>query len=225
MVQYFNPPTPCGVGRASTPRPCGTRRSISIHPPRAGWDDKELQLILRGLSISIHPPRAGWDEAQQQDQQTPKEISIHPPRAGWDTTREGQRPAPSDFNPPTPCGVGPGYDPVLQGNGRISIHPPRAGWDQEARKRQEQRHQISIHPPRAGWDMRDAEGEEASTQISIHPPRAGWDSQILVAIGDRNNFNPPTPCGVGQGNVGYPAVCEIFQSTHPVRGGTIIPGA
>ena len=56
---YFNPPTPCGVGRHddggayldvnfNPPTPCGVGRcrenedkpayDISIHPPRVGWD-------------------------------------------------------------------------------------------------------------------------------------------------------------------------------------------
>ena len=61
---------------------------------------------------------------------------------------------------------------------------------------------ISIHPPREGWD-------ELGTVvcgngfISIHPPREGWD---------RYRFMSPM----------FP---PIFQSTHPVRGGTYAPYA
>ena len=34
--------------------------------------------------------------------------------------------------------------------------------------------------------------------ISIHPPLVGWDYQILTLLRLSKNFNPPTPCGVGQ---------------------------
>ena len=57
---------------------------------------------------------------------------------------------------------------------------------------------ISIHPPREGWD------EQAGIfgiifDISIHPPREGWDDR---------------PARVVQ-------AVPVFQSTHPVRGGTV----
>ena len=56
---------------------------------------------------------------------------------------------------------------------------------------------ISIHPPRGGWDSYKML-ESAKSKISIHPPRGGWD-------------------------VGFTCFCcipTIFQSTHPVGGGT-----
>ena len=36
---------------------------------------------------------------------------------------------PSDFNPPTPWGVGPPGTHFQTGVADISIHPPRGGWD------------------------------------------------------------------------------------------------
>ena len=77
----FNPPTPCGVGRSGTGALSDVSR-ISIHPPRAGWD-WHVGIIVGQRHISIHPPRAGWDKL--------KHTAISPL---------------SDFNPPTPCGVG-----------------------------------------------------------------------------------------------------------------------
>ena len=79
--------------------------------------------------------------------------------------------------------------------------------------------------------------------ISIHPPRAGRDPLYLLRQADRDDFNPPAPCGAGPlVEVGFfgvgldfnpPAPCgagpsfpaaskaaNIFQSTRPVRGGT-----
>ena len=59
---------------------------------------------------------------------------------------------------------------------------------------------ISIHPPRAGWDMYPPMDAKTLDGISIHPPRAGWD------LMDK-----------------YHKTLEgLFQSTHPVRGGTAI---
>ena len=125
-TRYFNPPTPCGVGpcrpsccaaRAdfNPPTPCGVGPRagdvldrddrISIHPPRAGWD-KALDSAYKRLNlISIHPPRAGWDFTHQQGDLVIL-ISIHPPRAGWDIPNHSGVPGQSNFNPPTPCGVG-----------------------------------------------------------------------------------------------------------------------
>ena len=78
---YFNPPTPCGVGRwklqSRTRKPefqsthpvwggtleitiKDTETGISIHPPRVGWDHNGRK-ILANADISIHPPRVGWD--------------------------------------------------------------------------------------------------------------------------------------------------------------------
>ena len=78
----FNPPTPCGVGRApfdrgslgeadfNPPTPCGVGRWAkspvsrcfgfqSTHPVRGGTPLEMLALVE--ATISIHPPRAGWD--------------------------------------------------------------------------------------------------------------------------------------------------------------------
>ena len=57
--------------------------------------------------------------------------------------------------------------------------------------------EISIHPPREGWDP-SAYDPALCKWISIHPPREGWDKPVSFAQ----------------------AVRWVFQSTHPVRGGT-----
>ncbi len=56
--------------------------------------------------------------------------------------------------------------------------------------------------------------------ISIHPPRAGWDAIVGYFNDPGGNFNPPTPCGVGRMIKEYYYDSRVFQSTHPVRGGT-----
>ena len=57
---------------------------------------------------------------------------------------------------------------------------------------------ISIHPPRVGWDFREPRRPSRNSPISIHPPRVGWD--ILSSLAEIPLF--------------------VFQSTHPVWGGT-----
>ena len=80
----------------------------------------------------------------------------------------------TNFNPPTPCGVGliPGleamFTPLFQ-----STHPVWGG---------------TLPGP---WGS-------VEDNISIHPPRVGWDFAIRKLLSHIYNFNPPTPCGVGQ---------------------------
>ena len=50
-------------------------------------------------------------------------------------------------------------------------------------------------------------------RISIHPPRAGWDLFFRLLPGCTFYFNPPT-------NADNIVEYFLFQSTHPVRGGT-----
>ena len=80
----------------------------------------------------------------------------------------------------------------------ISIHPPRVGWDGGGMGGFNYEIPISIHPPRVGWDQSCAAGLWNALAISIHPPRVGWDPKGRV-------------CTVLDG---------LFQSTHPVWGGT-----
>ena len=123
---YFNPPTPCGVGLAdaradfkrqakisihpprvgwdATATTYATFPSISIHPPRVGWDFGTAIALFRWF-ISIHPPRVGWDVIFWVIKRMGG-ISIHPPRVGWDTTVPHELVNHTNFNPPTPCGVG-----------------------------------------------------------------------------------------------------------------------
>ena len=170
---YFNPPTPCGVGQAAL---WGGDKdlSISIHPPRVGWD---IAHHLRGDGAAIrfqstHPVWGGtrldcprWGRGT---------ISIHPPRVGWDGFGPMKPTNADNFNPPTPCGVGLTSG---AGIGEVPIFQ-------------------STHPVWGG----------TSCHVSCSPSIP--------------NFNPPTPCGVGlQIAFNFALLCA-FQSTHPVWGGT-----
>ena len=119
-----------------------------------------------------------------------------PTRAGWGCAIRILSSWSQHFNPPTPCGVGPSATYVLN-TSRIfqSTHPVRGG----------------------------TVGGLVTAQllgISIHPPRAGWDCPITPKMVLRKYFNPPTPCGVGRLLPSNCTVPFVFQSTHPVRGGT-----
>ena len=80
--------------------------TISIHPPLAGRDYC-FKIPPSDSGISIHPPLAGRDN-QQPASVSPPEISIHPPLAGRDQLQEVCVIALVYFNPPAPCGAGPG---------------------------------------------------------------------------------------------------------------------
>ena len=124
---YFNPRTPCGVRRSSTPAtyqpyhnfnprtPCGVRRpefetatkaaKISIHAPLAGCDLPIPVCRTVDTFQSTHPLR-GATCCQEHNKECQR-ISIHAPLAGCDF-------------------VGADQIGVL---GAISIHAPLAGCD------------------------------------------------------------------------------------------------
>ena len=158
----------------------------------------------------------------------------HPLSPGW------QGPG-RYFNPPSPCGEGPGGQrlrrvqrhfnpPSPCGEGRhrkrydlqhhsISIHPPRVGRDSSAPCYNKHGPLISIHPPRVGRDKIFGQGGQGF-RISIHPPRVGRDAPFGDALAMDVNFNPPSPCGEGHSNSIGVELCSRFQSTLPVWGGT-----
>ena len=58
--------------------------------------------------------------------------------------------------------------------------------------------------------------------ISIHAPHAGCDIREDFDAVQVHNFNPRTPCGVRQILGHSKPSTTIFQSTHPMRGATIL---
>ena len=87
MPSYFNPPSPCGEGLSRCRLLCG-RVQISIHPPRAGRDTRNLP--CRFPSVHFNPPSPCGEGHR-------------------DTGACGGFPY---FNPPSPCGEGPSKCPV-----------------------------------------------------------------------------------------------------------------
>ena len=145
-------------------------------------------------------------------------ISIHPPRAGWDRGDDANRDSLHDFNPPTPCGVGPLHTPPCLPSPKFqSTHPVRGGTTAAASCI---RHRlISIHPPRAGWD-----GEWSGRCWgfdkfqSTHPVRGGTQTHDVDL--DKYLFQSTHPVRGGTQIIVARILLILFQSTHPVRGGT-----
>ena len=129
--------------------------------------------------------------------QPPAVISIHAPRAGSDYARA-----------------------VLVVVAYISIHAPRAGSDPFSRLKAHAC-KISIHAPRAGSDYARAVLVVVA-YISIHAPRAGSDYFPPRSMSQYNNFNPRPPCGERQLDGVKLDANDLFQSTPPVRGATVI---
>ena len=124
----FNPPIPCGMGRAQALQGHG-EIFISIHPSRVGWDAFEISSILSsGTFQSTHPV---WDGTSR--------PMIFPVLS-------------CNFNPPIPCGMGRRYPFWCIGPLYISIHPSRVGWDLWTTGKKPYIMKISIHPSRVGWD-------------------------------------------------------------------------
>ncbi len=124
-------------------------------------------------------------------------ISIHPPRAGRDTVGLLSVKRQGPFQSTRPVRGGTPARSLGFPFSAISIHPPRAGRD---RRIIALLHAviISIHPPHAGRDYAGT-ADCHVIGISIHPPRAGRDSDS-----------------------GFLLLSSIrFQSTRPVRGGTL----
>ena len=144
----FNPPTPCGVGLCFAQNVVKRCKFQSTHPVWGGTP--EIAHALRAKAFqSTHPVWGGTDSVCPCT--LASSISIHPPRVGWDPADVPADRLHNNFNPPTPCGVGPVSLRQLRWMDTISIHPPRVGWDQGGAENCAGG-TISIHPPRVGWD-------------------------------------------------------------------------
>ena len=101
-------------------------RFQSTHPV---WDGT-APCIISSAAItfqSTHPVWDGTRELLYAGRVTC--ISIHPSRVGWDLTKGADYNGCYYFNPPIPCGMGPGFIVAGFFFRLISIHPSRVGWD------------------------------------------------------------------------------------------------
>ena len=218
---------------------CNSHSSISIHPPRAGRDGQDRVKSSKaryfnppapcgagrdgtrpsgqiGL-ISIHPPRAGRDLPGLRMAYL-QPISIHPPRAGRDVALYFFNRPLSYFNPPAPCGAGPRGS--ARGHSAGDFNPPApCGAGPVCASLLWRTSSISIHPPRAGRDDED-DDIYSDIFISIHPPRAGRDPYDSAAAIVERLFQSTRPVRGGTIVLVVGLLIKKFQSTRPVRGGT-----
>ena len=175
--------------------------------------------LLSGVFQSTHPVRGGTfpvTVAVYGDG-----ISIHPPREGWDLLVVFRFLILEIFQSTHPVRGGTISVQALPFRAYcISIHPPREGWDRDTSSRDRRIPAISIHPPREGWDCRSDRTERISACISIHPPREGWDEPTTAAELFVRLFQSTHPVRGGTPRRGQEKEKSVFQSTHPVRGGT-----
>ena len=101
----FNPPTPRGVGRLGQSASL-KEVIISIHPPREGWDPSSTYCPYGFFGFqSTHTARGGtsyhlWARLKTSDFNPPTPRGVGP-AISFDSSME------ANFNPPTPRGVGP----------------------------------------------------------------------------------------------------------------------
>ena len=192
---------------------------ISIHAPHAGSDHRPSGRHP-GCLISIHAPHAGSDEhfhrpmrsviefqstlpmrgatAPCDIPQSQAGISIHAPHAGSDHTQMVMWAYPYDFNPRSPCGERPGS---------VCCCPHT------------QRFQSTL--PMRGATLPLTAFRKAFS-ISIHAPHAGSDTSYWGAVTSMGDFNPRSPCGERRGNYMTITAEDLFQSTLPMRGATVV---
>ena len=197
--------------------------AVSIHPPRAGWDAYAVGDVrmYEGFQ-STHPVRGGTSSMQRMGC-TLAFQSTHPVRGGTPRSRrsasrtsgfQSTHPVRGGTIPPFPAGSGSSFQ---------STHPVRggtsAGWPRAIRRN------VSIHPPRAGWDPVMCFTVNTAVSRFNPPTPCGVGLSIIKADVILDSFNPPTPCGVGPALNGQTVAQLLFQSTHPVRGGTCCPVA
>ena len=168
---------------------------ISIHVPRAGYDNNEALVTSRRNHFYPRTP-CGVRQSRRKERETMEEfLSTYPVRGttsglatagsvaaflstypvrGTTACRMGRPRATRYFYPRTPCGVRRGACASGLRGGDISIHVPRAGYDISTLF--VGRMGINFYP-RTPCGVRQETGLVGSgvVGISIHVPRAGYD--------------------------------------------------
>ena len=103
-------------------------RIISIHPPRAGRDQRLGFAPARFQDFNPPAPCGAGQKLCPVDTGNLRFQSTRPVRGGTFAVLPMWVPA-MDFNPPAPCGAGLRNSSLPNPTKRISIHPPRAGRD------------------------------------------------------------------------------------------------
>ena len=134
---YFNPPSPCGEGHSEHSHNHCPRRNFN--PPSPCGEGRTCSCVACPRSkISIHPPRVGRDTSQPPPfDATTLFQSTLPVWGGTPPSRcvthHGRY-----FNPPSPCGEGPGamiallFAPVFQST--LPVWGGTRRWHKTARR-------------------------------------------------------------------------------------------
>ena len=142
--QYFNPPTPWGVGPGVS---LVTSQFSDFNPPTP-WGVGQIKWITRDGEKrfqSTHPVGGGTGSAP------PRVIRLR------------------YFNPPTPWGVGPALYIAIAGGLPFQSTHPVGGGTAAAESTREYR-TISIHPPRGGWDLHPSPARISSAHFNPPTP-------------------------------------------------------
>ena len=165
-MPYFNPRAPCGA-RPVPVEAAPSEPVISIHAPRAGRDEVEVESSNESLYFN---PRAPCGARPRRVSSVSSDWifqSTRPVRGATYSARRSQR------------------------TSQISIHAPRAGRDNRLTKKIDALN-ISIHAPRAGRDDLAGRERPVAVHISIHAPRAGRDDLLLgVGLGGIISIHAP----------------------------------
>ena len=103
----------------------------------------------------------------------------------------------------------------------ISIHAPLAGCDEVLRPFVPREKDFNPRTP-CGVRLLQQYFLPQKRIISIHAPLAGCDCNILPSAFTLRDFNPRTPCGVRPLSRFLMWTSLSFQSTHPLRGATVL---
>ena len=261
--QNFNPPTPCGVGPFIDPNET-KNIGISIHPLRVEWDCPKIAVenptpifqsthsvwsgttgfsgFFSGATISIHPLRVEWDDMLIEAFNATG-ISIHPLRVEWDVVGKWSNITHHLFQSTHSVWSGTILRFLLKTetlfqsthsvwSGTVYFHPENglsvfqsthSVWSGTMESKWKPSLIIfqSTHSVWSGTAL--TSDQKKAIIISIHPLRVEWDCIGLTRKSSGKNFNPPTPCGVGQKTDKEYGDDFIFQSTHSVWSGTRVP--
>ena len=148
-------------------------------------------------------------------------ISIHPPRAGRDVPPAELYSCPVTFQSTRPVRGGTARIDSTRSTIEISIHPPRAGRDESGPGWTTTG--FHFNPPAPCGAGPPPISRMPIVSSNFNPPApCGAGPTITRAIPSIKDFNPPAPCGAGRKSYSYRIFIPPFQSTRPVRGGTIV---
>ena len=171
---------------------------ISIHPPRAGRDQVGAFANRENAEFQSTRPVRGGTFGPKAPAKKPKKFQSTRPVRGGTAIFRSKAVRRCHFNPPAPCGAGQSNAAIIA----ISkdFNPPAPCGAGRVPPAELYSCPVNFNPPApCGAGLQDRVNELLNSKISIHPPRAGRDYRCTTTS----------------------ATYLAFQSTRPVRGGTL----